>query len=48
MKKFIPIILALVLTASGPKVLPPAEKAAGEAVGYWMMSVDELSKALKN
>ena len=47
MKKLIMITLALVIAACGTKILPSSEKTASEEAGYKMISVEELSKALK-
>jgi len=47
MNKLVMITLAFVLAACGTKILPPSEKNAGEEAGYKMISVDELSQALK-
>jgi rhodanese-related sulfurtransferase len=47
MRKLFIITLALVLAACGPKIIPPTEQSLGEPGGYRMISVDELSQALK-
>ena len=47
MNKLVMITLAFVLAACGTKILAPPVKSAGEEAGYKMISVDELSQALK-
>ena len=47
MKKFILIALVLVISACGPKIIPSTKESSGRSASYKMISVDELSQALK-